>query len=82
LLASFAAILPLRKPSDLDHVKVRAAILKLSDGITVRIVRLLERLAVDAIHRGSECIEASSFDASPQQAPLLSMARRRPEFAS
>jgi len=82
LLASFAAILPLRKPSDLDHEKVRATILKLSDGVTVRIVRLLEHLAVDAIHRGSECIEASSFDTLPQRAPLLSMERRRPEFAS
>jgi hypothetical protein len=82
LLASFAAILPLRKPSDLDHEKVRAIILKLSDGVTVRIVRLLERLAVDAIHRGSECIEVSSFDALPHRAPLLSMERRRPEFAS
>jgi hypothetical protein len=48
----------------------------------VRIVRPLERLAVDAIHRGTECIEASSFDALPQRAPLLSMEHRRPEFAS
>jgi len=82
LLASFAAILPLRKPSDLDHEQVRSSILKLSDGVTVRIVRLLERLAVDAIRRGSECIEASSLDALPERVPLLSMERRRPGFAS
>lgn len=82
LLASFSAILPLRKPSDLDHEHVRSSILKLSDGVTVRIVRLLERLAVDAIRRGIECIEASSLDALPERAPLLSMERRRPGFAS
>lgn len=82
LLASFAAILPLRQPSDLDQEKIRTAILKLSDGITVRIVRLLERLAIDAILRGRECIELSGFDTMPQRAPLLSMERLRPGFAS
>jgi len=82
LLASFAAILPLRQPSDLDQEKIRTAILKLSDGITVRIVRLLERLAIDAILRGRECIEFSGFDTMPQRAPLLSMERLRPGFAS
>lgn len=82
LLASFAAILPLRNPSDLDQEKIRLAILKLSDGVTVRIVRLLEWLAIDAIQRGTECIEVTSFDALPKRAPLLSMERRRPEFAS
>lgn len=75
-------MLPLRKPSDLDHETMRTAILRLSDGITVRIVCLLERLAVDAIHRGTECIECSSLEALPRRAPLLSMERRRPEFAS
>ena len=82
LLASFAAILPLRRPSDLDNEKVRTGILRLSDGVTVRIVRLLERLAVDAIHRGTECIEAGSLEVLPERAPLLSMERQRPGFAS
>jgi hypothetical protein len=82
LLASFAGVLPLRKPSDLDHEKVRALIIRLSDGVTVRIVRLLERLAVDAIHRGTECIEHGSFDVLPERAPLLSMERRQNSFAS
>jgi hypothetical protein len=81
LLASFSVILPLRKPSNLDHEKLRSSILKLSDGITVRIVRLLEWLAVDAIRRGTECIEVSSLDTLPKRAPLLSMERRRPEYA-
>jgi len=82
LLASFAGILPLRKSSDLDHEKVRASIIRLSDGVTVRIVRLLERLAVDAIHRGTECIDNGSFDVLPERAPLLSMERRQSGFAS
>jgi hypothetical protein len=77
LLASFAAVLPLREPSELDQDAVRAVILKLSDGVTVRIVRLLERLAVEAIRGGTESITLRSFDALPARAPLLSMEQRR-----
>ena len=81
LLASFGAILPLRLPSELDQEQVRSTLLKLSEGITVRIVRLLERLAVDAIRRGTECITLESFDTLPMRAPLLSMEhRRRPDL--
>jgi hypothetical protein len=80
LLASYNAILPLRRPSDLDHEKVRAALLKASEGITGRIVRLLGRLAVEAIRNGSECISLDSLASPPVRAPLLSMEhRRRPE---
>jgi len=82
LLASFGAILPLRRPSELDHERVRATILTLSEGITVRIVRLLEQLAIDAIGRGVECITHDSFDFLPARAPLLSMEKRRRSEAS
>ncbi len=83
LLASFAVILPLRRPSQLDDERVRATILKLTDGITVRVVRLLEWLAVHAIRSGTECIGLPSFTASPEGAPLLSMeGRRRSEAVS
>jgi hypothetical protein len=79
LLASYASILPLRRPSELDQDKVRGAILKLSDGITVRIVRLLERLAVEAIRSGTECITLDTLTTLPTRAPLLSMESiRRP----
>jgi Bacterial TniB protein len=61
LLASYAAILPLRQRSELEDDKVRAAVLKLSEGITVRVVRLLERLAVEAIRNGAERITLESF---------------------
>jgi hypothetical protein len=83
LLASFNAILPLRRPSDLDQEKLRAALLKASEGVTVRIVRLLERLAVEAIRNGSECISLDSLASMPARAPLLSMEHRhRPEASA
>ncbi len=59
------------------RTRSRAAILKLSDGITVRVARLLERLAVDAIRRGTECITLDSLGDLPAHAPLLSMEHRR-----
>ena len=80
MLASYAAILPLRQPSELGDEKVRAAILKLTEGVTVRVVRLLERLAVEAIRSGTERITLESFETLPIWAPLLSMeSRRRPD---
>ena len=77
LLVSYAAILPLRRRSALDEEKVRSAILKASEGITVRIVRLLEHLAVEAIRSGTERITLESFGSLPERAPLLSMEHRR-----
>ena len=77
LLASYAAVLPLRQRSDLDQEKVRAAVLKLTKGITVRVARLLERLAVEAIRSGTERISLDSFGGLPTRAPLLSMEQRR-----
>lgn len=82
LLASFAAALPLRKPSDLDQDKVRARILKLTDGVTVRIARLVERLAIEAIRQKTECITLESFEMLPVRAPLLSMEGRRTELVT
>jgi hypothetical protein len=82
LLASYASVLPLRRPSELDQEKVRSLILKLSDGITVRIVRLLERLAVEAIRSGTECITLEGLTAMPMRAPLLSMETFRRAGAS
>jgi hypothetical protein len=56
---------------------VRTTILNLTEGITVRVVRLLERLAVEAIRDGTERITLQSFDTLPIRAPLLSMEGRR-----
>ena len=77
LLVSYATLSPLRRASELDQEKVRSAILTLTDGVTVRVARLLERLAAEAIRDGSERITLRSFDALPARAPLLSMENRR-----
>jgi replication-associated recombination protein RarA len=73
LLASFQAILPLRKRSDLSAPDIRQEILRRTEGITVRIVRLLEQLAVEAVRSGSEEIALDRLSLMDSQAPLLSM---------
>jgi TniB protein len=49
LLASFAAILPLREASDLHHPKIQKRVLSLSDGVMIRMCRLLEAAAIEAL---------------------------------
>lgn len=73
LLASFQVLLPLRKKSDLSAPDIRQEILRRTEGITVRIVRLLEQLAVEAVRSGSEEITLDRFSLLDSQAPLLSM---------
>jgi hypothetical protein len=73
LLASFQVLLPLQKPSELSALGVRQEILRRTEGITVRIVRLLEHLAIDAVHSGVEAITLERFSLLDSQAPLLSM---------
>lgn len=46
LLASFAAILPLRRASELHDGKIRKRVLVLTEGVMVRICRLLEAAAI------------------------------------
>ena len=73
LLASFEALLPLRKRSDLSTPEIRQEILRRTEGITVRIVRLLEHLAIHSVRSGSEAITLECFALLDSQAPLLSM---------
>jgi len=73
LLASFQALLPLRKRSELSALEMRQEILRRTEGITVRIVRLLEHLAIHAIHSGVEAMTLESLTVLDAQAPLLSM---------
>ena len=72
LLASFQSILPLRKRSDLVSPLMRRLLLEHTDGITVRLVRLIKMLAVDAIRSGNEEINQNSLE-KMARAPLLSM---------
>ena len=76
LLASFIAILPLRRRSDLDSAPVRRRVLDMSDGVTNRIFRLIEVVAVNAIRDGTECIGEASFAADDLVLPLVSMTQR------
>jgi len=61
LLASYAVLLPLRRPSQLRDAKVRKRLLAMSDGVTVRICRLLEDAAIAAINSNTEQIDLDSF---------------------
>jgi hypothetical protein len=76
LLTSLGALLPLRRPSALETTAVRKRVLELTDGVTVRIFRLIETVAVQAIHSGAECITKDSFEAGDLVLPLVAMTRK------
>ena len=73
LLSSFQSILPLRQRSDLVSPAMRRLLLERTDGVTVRLVRLIETLAVEAIRSGCERIDQNSL-LNMTNSPLLSMA--------
>jgi hypothetical protein len=77
LLCSFGAILPLRKSSKLVDTKARKRVLSLSEGVLVRICRLLESSAIAAIQTGAECIELGSLDDELGAQGLVSITDRR-----
>lgn len=76
LLSSLACILPLRRPSRIGSAAVRRRVLDLTDGVTVRIFRLIETVAADAIRSGRECITIESFDSGDLVLPLVAMTRQ------
>jgi hypothetical protein len=77
LLATFLSILPLRFPSNLSDPKIRQRLLTLSDGVTVRICRLLEEAAIRAIESGAEQITIESFSEGLADATLASISDRK-----
>jgi hypothetical protein len=77
LLASFESILPLRHPSNLRSTDVRRRILALTDGITVRICRLIETAAIQAIETGKEHIDLDSLSDHVVTETLVSISERR-----
>jgi hypothetical protein len=77
LLMSFVSILPLRKASELCQPKLRKRILSLTEGIMVRICRLLEAAARQAIKCGSEYIETNLITDELATATLVSISDRR-----
>jgi DNA polymerase III delta prime subunit len=80
-LASFGASLPLRQASGLREVGLRKRILSLSEGITVRICRLLEEAAVQAILSGRERIELETLSEELLTGSLVSISERRQRAA-
>jgi hypothetical protein len=77
LLKTFAAMFPLRAASDLCEPKIRQRILALTEGVTVRICRVVETAAIAAIRQGSETITLDSFEDSETAAGLVSIAHRQ-----
>jgi hypothetical protein len=77
LLASFGSILPLRLPSNLRDRDVRKRIIALTDGITVRIFRLIEAAAIRAIESGKERIDLDSLSDKVVTQTLVSISERR-----
>lgn len=82
LLVSYAALLPLRRPSSLRDAKVRKRLLAMSDGVTVRICRLLEDAAVMAIKNNVEQIDLDSLDDDLTVQSLASVSDRRKRRAT
>ena len=76
-LKTFGSIFPLRVASDLCDPKIRQRILALTEGVTVRICRVLEDAAMAAIRDGSEKITVHTFADSERIASLISISDRR-----
>jgi hypothetical protein len=77
LLASFGSTLPLRRASALREARMRKRILQLTEGVTVRVCRLLEEAAVQAIVTGGERIELETLNEEVVTASLVSISDRR-----
>ena len=82
LLMSFESILPLRSPSDLRDPRVQHRILHLSEGVMVRICRLIEAAATEAIRSGQERIDLELLHGGLVAESLVSIADRRTRRAA
>jgi hypothetical protein len=77
LLLSFESILPLRLPSDFRDPKMHHRILNLTEGVLVRICRLLETAATEAIRSGDERIGLALLREEVVAESLVSIIDRR-----
>ena len=76
LLASFAAMLPLRKQSHIGHEAVAKYVLARTEGTIGEIARLVSAAAIAAIRSGAECINEAALGKSAFRSP----AERRRAF--
>jgi hypothetical protein len=77
LLLSFSGVLPLRKASNLIDTRVRKRILGLTEGVMVRICRLVEAAAVHAIESEQERIDLELLNDDFTAETLVSISDRR-----
>lgn len=77
LLASFASVLPLRRPSAFRDPKLQRRIYALTEGVMVRVCRLMETAAIRAIESGSERIDAADLTDDLVAHTLVSISDRR-----
>lgn len=77
LLLSFESILPLRLPSQFRDPKVHQRILSLSEGVLVRICRIIEIAATEAVHSGQEHINLGMLKDDLVTGSLVSIVDRR-----
>jgi hypothetical protein len=82
LLLSFESILPLRLPSEFRDHKVHQRILSLSEGVLVRICRLIETAATEAIHSRQEHISLALLKDDLVTSSLVSIVDRRDRCVS
>jgi hypothetical protein len=77
LLLSFSGILPLRKASNLMDTRVRKRILGLTEGVMVRVCRLVEAAAIQAIESEQERIDLEILTDDLTAETLVSISDRR-----
>ncbi|MBK7562251.1 MAG: hypothetical protein IPI68_12305 [Chitinophagaceae bacterium] len=62
LLKSFEALLPLRKPSNLDDQDLAMKILSMSEGVIGEMATILRKSAIVAIQSKTECITKRTIE--------------------
>ncbi len=69
LLASFAAVLPLRRPSGIASPDMARYVAARTEGTIGEIAKLLTVAAIDAVESGEECITARTLELADYQSP-------------
>lgn len=78
LLKSFEALLPLRKPSNLDDQDLAMKILSMSEGVIGEMATILRKSAIVAIQSKTECITKRTIE----KINYISPSNRRRQFES
>ena len=71
LIATIVKLLPLREPSNINTPEARKQIVKRTKGVTNRIFKLFEELALEAMASGRECITIEALTAGGLALPTV-----------